>query len=119
MDLQAHLLAQENQFWSGGEDFYRENLTDDALMAFPGPSGLMERDAAIEAIAQAPRWDDVGFKGVRLLRLNVTAATLVYEAHALRRGEDEPYSAIVSSVYVERGGIWKLNFHQQTPTVAG
>jgi hypothetical protein len=27
-------------------------------------------------------------------------------------------SALASSVYVRRGGEWKLTFHQQTPTAA-
>ena len=41
-------------------------------------------------------------------------AVIAYEASA-RRGSDAPYRVAVSSGYVERGGKWKLAWHQQTP----
>jgi len=44
------------------------------------------------------------------------AAVVAYSAVARRAGAGaEPYSALISSVYVRRHDGWKLTLHQQTP----
>jgi len=116
MDLREILVEMEERFWTDGEDFYREHLADEALMAFPEPAGVMERDATVEAIAQAPRWKVVEFEEVRVLRPGPEVAVLVYKAEAQRPEQEAPYSAVVSSLYVRRAGTWRLAFHQQTPS---
>lgn len=118
MDLEQQLVGVEEQFWTGGPEHYRKNLTQDALMAFPDPAGLMGRDSAIEGIAQAPRWEKVEIEDVHVLRLASDAAILVYKGRAWRGDGEGSYSAVVSSTYVQRGGSWKLHFHQQTPAGA-
>jgi catechol 2,3-dioxygenase-like lactoylglutathione lyase family enzyme len=58
----SSLWQMEAQFWHGGADFYHANLTDDALMAFPEPAGVLDRRAAIDSISTAPRWTTVRFE---------------------------------------------------------
>ena len=115
MDLEKQLLDLEEQFWKGSGDFYQRHLTDDSLMVFADPVGVLTRDRTIETISAGPRWVEVGFEEVRVVRLTEDAALLTYKASARREGEESQYSARASSAYVRRGGSWKLAFHQQTP----
>jgi hypothetical protein len=114
MNLQDRLTALEREFWGGDAAFYDEHLSDDALMVFPEPVSIMNRDETVRSIADAPRWSDVRMEDVRMVPLTATAAVLTYRATA-RRGDDAPYLARASSVYVERDGMWTLAFHQQGP----
>jgi hypothetical protein len=114
MSVTSELLGLERRFWLEGADFYRENLAEDVLLVFPG-AGLMRRADAVAGIEAAPRWLRVDIRDEQLLQLGPESRLLCYKALAHREGEAE-YSALVSSVYVRRGGAWKLLFHQQSPS---
>jgi hypothetical protein len=60
------------------------------------------------------KWRDVKIVKKGFLPLGGDAVMLTYEASA-KRANGEPYKAVVSSGYVNRGGAWKMAFHQQTP----
>lgn len=110
------LFELEERFWTGGADFYRHHLAPAALMVFPDPTGVLLKDEALDALAQAPRWSSVALEEHRVLELTEAAALVTYKAVATRPGEAEPYVARASSAYVrDRGGRWRLAFHQQTP----
>ena len=111
------LIDVEREGWEAlssgrGAAYYREHLTDDALMAFS--FGVMTRDAAIEAMESAPPWESYEMKDARVVELTEDSGVVVYAVEARRAGQ-EPYSAVVSSTFVRRDGEWKLAFHQQTP----
>ena len=95
-----------------GAAYYREHLTDDALMAFP--FGVLSWEQAIEAIESAPPWSTFEMRDPRVIVLTENSGILVYSvvAHRERQG---PYSALISSAFVRREGAWKLAFHQQSP----
>jgi hypothetical protein len=112
---QAALETRERQFWTGDADFYEANLARDALMIFADPVGVMTRSRVVDAVAASPRWGRVTFEQVRYLELDENAVILSYTARAQREGDADEYSALVSSVYVRRGGRFWLAFHQQTP----
>jgi hypothetical protein len=114
MSVTAELVRLERGFWLESADFYRQNLAEEVLMVFPG-AGVMRRADVIEGIEAAPRWLRVEIGGEQLLELGPESRLLCYHALAHRDGESE-YSALVSSVYVRRGGAWKLVFHQQSPS---
>lgn len=115
MSLERDLVRLEERFWKDGNDFYASNLEEDALLAFPKPVGVLTKDEAIASLAGAPRWSTVRFDDVRVVSLLDDAAVLVYEATARREGDAAPYTALVSTTYVNRDGAWKLAFHQQSP----
>ena len=108
------LLALEREFWTGDADFYRRNLSDHAVMVFPEPAGVMTRDQVLETIGSAPRWAEVQLEEPRVVTLTSETAILTYKATARREGDTTPYVALVSSVYVNGDGRWKLAFHQHT-----
>jgi hypothetical protein len=114
MGDEARWLEIEEGFWKGDAGFYRRHLTDDAIMVFPEPVGVLSRERTIEAIASAPRWASVRFEEPRIVRLRDDVAVVSYRATAAREGQDSPHTAFASSVYVRDDGAWKLAFHQQT-----
>jgi Domain of unknown function (DUF4440) len=115
MDLEERLWTIEELFWKGDSDFYRDHLTADCLMLFPEPVGILTNEQIVGSIANAPRWSRVTIEDRRILKFSDGALILTYRVKAQREGDPSTYSALVSSGYVNRDGLWKLAFHQQTP----
>ena len=55
----------------------------------------------------------------RLVKVGSEGVALVYTASAQRDSEDEPFVALMSSVYRRGAGGWRLALYQQTPIPAG
>lgn len=116
MDWQATLLERERGFWAaaGDPEFYRDNLAQEALMVFPAPYGIMEREPTLEAVRTAQPWTRYDFSETTYARFGTSAAVICYRVSAARAtGAD--YDAYISSVYVQESGAWRLALHQQTP----
>ncbi|MPZ21959.1 MAG: DUF4440 domain-containing protein [Dehalococcoidia bacterium] len=111
------LIEREKQFWAaaGDSEFYRQHLADDALMVFPEPPGILRREATIDSVAAAQPWASFEIEDVLLTELTPDSAAITYRATGRREGDPSDYRALASSVYVRRGGEWKLALHQQTP----
>jgi hypothetical protein len=114
--LARELIQVERRGWEAlcSDDavaYYREHLTEDALMAFP--FGLMDRDAALSAMATATPWSRYEIQDPRVIPLGPDCGVVVYAVTAQREGE-QPFSAFLSSTFVRRDGDWKLAFHQQS-----
>ena len=112
-----HLVDLERQGWEAlssarGAAHYREQLTSDALMAFP--VGVLSREDTVQAIESAQPWTSFEIRDPRVVGLTPDSGIVVYSVTAQRAGH-EPYTALVSSAYVQRDGVWRLAFHQQTP----
>lgn len=118
MDVARQLMEIEKKLWTNDTVYYKYALTEDALLVFP-ETGLITRDTAVSAIlaenVEGRRWAEVHFYDVRSMRLAGDAAVLNYRVAA--RWENEPLLmwALATSICVQRGGVWKLTFHQQTP----
>jgi hypothetical protein len=107
------LRQLERGFWLEGADYYREHVAAEFVLLFPG-MGAMDRAQAIEGIEGGRRWEHLETEGEKVVHLGADVRLLYYRARARRAGAAE-YSAWVASVYVRRGGAWKLAFHQQSP----
>ncbi len=84
-------------------------------MVFPAPFGILDEEAIIESVDEAPPWTAVRLDQANVVRLRDTAALVAYRAEA-RNSEGESYSAYAASAYVKQDdGAWRLAFHQQTP----
>ncbi len=107
-----NLWHAEERLWLEASDAYDELVAPDCLMVFPG-IGTLDRESAMRALADAPRWDSVEMSDRRLARFGKDIAVLAYRA-AGRRGADPAYACFSSSTY--RGGDsgWHLIQHQQT-----
>jgi hypothetical protein len=119
-ELERTLLRLEHDGWQAlsgddGASFYQHLLSPHSLMVFPGI--VLSKERAVDEIEQAPPWAEFSIDDPQVVRLTEQSAVLTYSATARREGQPE-YHALMSSIYVENGGAWKLAFHQQTP-VAG
>ncbi len=112
------LLSLEHQGWMSlcqgtGSEFYGQLMTDDAVMVLPHGL-LLDRRAVIASLSDAPAWDNYEIANERIIELDDDNAVLVYTGEATR-GEEPPFSALMSSVYTRQKGELKLALYQQTP----
>lgn len=118
MALQKELTDIERKLWTNDAVVYKDRLIEEAILVFP-ETGVITRDIAVSAIlnenAEGRRWAEVEFDAVRSLPVAHDVALLTYSVVARWEHEKTKISALASSVYVKRDGIWKLAFHQQTP----
>lgn len=106
----------EEQFWTSGAHFYEQRLARNALMVFPAPAGVLDRQATLESIQSGARWKNVSFTNKQFAMPGQSTVILVYSVKADRGDSDTAYSALCSSAYVLSSGEWQLALHQQTPT---
>jgi hypothetical protein len=115
---EAMKLEQEGwQALSAGAEnattFYDRVLDDQVIMVLPGGLVLDDRQTILTSMAGQP-WSSHDLTDWRVLHLSDDTVVVTYRADARRVGAD-PYSALMSSVYVRRETGWRLAFHQQTP----
>jgi Domain of unknown function (DUF4440) len=110
------LLEFERELWARANDsaFYSERLTNDAVLVFPAPFGLLDRDQTLEAVSGSAGWREVDLQDYRLVELTERSAAAAYRADAIG-ADGSPYSAFCSSAYVRGDVGWQLALHQQTP----
>ncbi|AQQ14909.1 hypothetical protein CGLAU_04675 [Corynebacterium glaucum] len=111
------LLELERMGWdalceSRGGAFYGELMLDDGLMVLVN-GFVLTRDAVVESLNGAPAWASYELSDERLVPMGTNAAALVYRAVARRDGE-EPFEAIMTSVYHHVDGKPRLAVYQQT-----
>ncbi len=113
MTVEAELWDLEERFWLDGAETFRKKMSDDAVMVFPYPAGIMQGSAIIDGLKSAPRWRSV-LMADRVFRRRGDTALLAYKASAER--EDAPLTQMLcASTYLNDGGEWRLISHQQTP----
>lgn len=116
--LTEELFAIEQGFWLKGQDHFLDNLDEKCLLAFPQMGemhGVKSRDdIAVTAATNPGRWRDLKIGTRHLHQPGDGIAIISYRADVVR-GDGEPYSALVSSVYAKRPDGWKLTFHQHSP----
>jgi hypothetical protein len=110
------LIQIERRGWEAlctndAESYYRQHMTEHALMAFP--FGVMSKAEALTAMAQAAPWSRYEMADPQVIPLGPDAGVVVYSVTAQREGQDR-FSAVLSSTFVRHEGEWKLAFHQQS-----
>lgn len=95
-----------------GPEFYREVLDAEVVMLLPGGLALRDRDTIIASMG-GPPWTAHRLEELTEHRPTPDTALVTYGVVA-RRGDVE-YSALVSSLYVQREAGWRMVLHQQTP----
>ena len=109
----------ERGFWCGDASFYQNNLTEDALIAFAPPIGLLPKARAVASLAALPRWEAVELEDCRALFVSDCVVLLAYRACGFGCEDHAPHAARVVSSYVKRRGRWMLVFQQHTPEGLG
>lgn len=117
MTIHDELLDLERRGWdslcdSTGAEFYGALLTDDGVMVLAGGM-VLDRDAVVASLADAPPWSRYELDDVRVVGLGPDAAALVYRGTAYRE-EVGPFVAAMASTYRRLDGAWRLALYQQT-----
>lgn len=117
-ELQTTLVEIERRGWdslcaSTGAAFYGDVMTEDAVMVLAN-GAVMDRDAVVDALGQAPPWRTYDISDVRVVDTGPDSATLVYVGAAYREGDQPAFVGVMSSVYVRRDSRWRLAVFQQT-----
>ncbi|MBD3942694.1 nuclear transport factor 2 family protein [Microbacterium sp. NEAU-LLC] len=113
------LLELEHQGWKSlcdgtGSEFYGRLMTADGAMVL-AHGMVLDRDAAVDSLNDAPPWRTYEIHDERLIPLGDDHAILVYTGRATRDGDEAAFTALMSSVYVRQDGDWRLALYQQTP----
>jgi ketosteroid isomerase-like protein len=114
-DPYVPLWTIERGFWTGDAAFYQNNMTEDALIAFAPPHGLLPKAQAVASVAELPRWQTVELEVCRAIFISDCVVLLAYRACGCTADDGQPCAARVVSSYVKRRGRWMLVFQQHTP----
>ena len=115
--LTEELFAIEDGFWTKGREHFLEHVDEECLLAFPQMGemhGVKSREEIAATATMPNRWRDLKIASRHLHEPGDDIAIISYRADVVR-GDGEPYSALVSSVYARRRDGWKLTFHQHSP----
>jgi hypothetical protein len=82
-------------------------------MVFAGGILLRGKETILAALADQP-WQSFHLESPEVIALSSESGIVVYRMSAQREGQD-PYAALVSSLYIRCKGDFKLLLHQQTP----
>lgn len=117
MTLESKLFDVEQGFWLSGTEHFSEHVDHECLLAFPQMGemhGVYSREHVAATATASNRWRDLRVTEHYMIQPNEGTAIISYRADVIR-ADGEPYSALVSSAYVQRKDGWKLAFHQHSP----
>lgn len=117
--VQNALMDLERKGWdalcdSTGDVFYGEVMTDDAVMVLANGE-IMDRAMVVAALRQAPPWRTYDIGEARFVDTGPGSVALVYVGTAYRESDEPAFVGLMSSVYVQQDGDWRLALYQQTP----
>ena len=112
------LLDMEHAGWASlcngtASEFYGDVMTDEAVMVLANGT-VMTRDEVIQALRDAPPWAAYEIDDVRFVSVGHLDCRRVPGNRTPRRGGTS-FVGVMTSIYVERDGHWKLALYQQTP----
>lgn len=109
----------EKSLWTGDADHYRQLIDEECVMVVPTPPFVLQGDAAIEAVAATPRWDEIEISDGRIVRPQEGLIVVAYTANARKEG-GSGYEAHCTSTYRRLGhDEWRVIQHRQTPPLTG
>jgi hypothetical protein len=114
------IWEMEARLWRGGAEVYETLIDEDVVMALPAEPFVFSREAAIGAVTNTPRWDEVAFSKQQVVRPQEGLISIAYQADA-RRG-DEAYRAYCTTTMRRIDHEeWRVVTHSQTlpPTIGG
>ena len=112
------LLELEHAGWrslceSTGGTFYGRLMTPEALFVLVDGS-VMNREEIASSLDGAPAWENYEIADARMVPIGSDSAALVYRATSSRSDLDEPFIALMNTVYCRIEGHPRLAVYQQT-----
>jgi len=96
-------------------EFFRQNLTDDALCIFPGADGVYTKAQVVDGMRDHPPYAKFLVEGPTVIDAGATAAVLTARAVIQRVDDPVPRSVVMTNTFVLRDDEWKLAVVQWTP----
>jgi hypothetical protein len=117
--LEHMLLARLGEFLdainAGDAAFFERNLTDDALLIFPGPAGTYTKAQCVASMSDHPPYVKYDLSDQRIVHIGESTAVLTHHATVMHTADEKPRSIMVATVLVLQDGAWRMALHQWTP----
>lgn len=117
--LERALLHRLGEFLDAIADadigFFERNLTDDALLIFPGPNNTYTKAQCVATMGDHPPYVKYDIADQRVVHAGGNTAVLTHRATVLGAEWAAPRTIVVGSVLVKVDGAWRLALHQWTP----
>lgn len=117
-EFQEMLIAQEKQAWeeekNQNADFFRKTMTNQFVAAEPDG----KRYTKEEVLRLIPTLKVISFEltDFQVIRAGRDAAVITYRANFVNLVERKETTSkmLATTVWVRRGTVWKMTFHQKT-----
>lgn len=111
------LLARLGEFLdalgAGDVEFFERNLTDDAILVFPGHT--YTKSQCVAEMGDHPPYVKYDIEQPRVVHSGETVAVVNYRANVMHTGNVTERGVFVTSVLVRDGGEWRMALTQWTP----
>ncbi|HEX6352290.1 DUF4440 domain-containing protein [Actinophytocola sp.] len=116
--LERMLLGRLGDFLdaiaNGDVAFFERNLTDEAMLIFPGEHNTYTKAQCVAAMAGHPAYHKYDLTDPHLVYLGESVAVFTHHATLMHEQDTRPRSVSVSTVLVRRDGDWRMALHQWT-----
>lgn len=116
--LEQMLLSRLGEFLDAIADgdigFFEQNLTESAMLIFPGEGNTYTKAECVAAMVGHPVYTKYELSEPRIVHIGESTAVLTHRAVVMHERFERPRSLAVSSVFVHEGGEWRLALHQWT-----
>ncbi len=116
--LERMLLARLGDFLDaiaeGNVEFFERNLTDEAMLIFPGDGNTYTKAQCVAAMVDHPVYHKYELTDPHIVHIGDSTAVLTHRATVMHEQHERPMTVAVSSVLVHRDGEWRLALHQWT-----
>lgn len=116
--LERMLLARLGDFLDaiaeGDTEFFERNLTEEAMLIFPGEGNTYTKAQCVAAMVDHPVYTKYDLTEPRIVHIGESTAVLTHRATVMHEQDERPRSVAVSSVLVHQDGEWRLALHQWT-----
>ncbi|MDI3338865.1 hypothetical protein QKW60_20840 [Defluviimonas aestuarii] len=113
MRYAATLWDLEERFWTDGMDSARTGTSDESIMIFAHPFGILQNDRTRARPEQQNPWRSIGMTNRRLERRG-DIVVLTYSVSA-EKADAPIHEAVCASTYLLDGDAWRRMSHNETP----
>ena len=116
--LERMLLARLGDFLdaiaNGDVEFFERNLTDEAMLIFPGERNTYTKAQCVAAMAGHPVYHKYDLTDAHIVHIGESTAVFTHHVTLMHEQHEQPKSVVVSTVLVHRDGDWRMALHQWT-----
>jgi Domain of unknown function (DUF4440) len=117
--LEHALLGRLGEFLdaigAGDAEFFERNLTDDAMLIYPGAGNTYTKQECVASMRDHPPYLKYDLSDPKIVHIGESTAVLTHHATVMNAADEKPKSIVVATVLVHQDGAWRLALHQWTP----